>query len=33
MVQAAMHLHIEDIDEPPHERPSSVTTATRTKRR
>jgi hypothetical protein len=33
MVHAAMHLHVEDIDEMPHERPSSVTTATRTRRR
>jgi len=33
MVHAAMHLHVEDIDETPHERPLSVTPGTRTKRR
>ena len=33
MVNAAMHLHVEDIDEMPYERPLSVTPATRTKRR
>jgi len=33
MVHAAMHLHVEDIDEPLHERPFSTRPATRTKRR
>jgi hypothetical protein len=33
MVHAAMHLHVEDIDETPHERPSSQTSETRAKRR
>jgi len=33
LVHAAMHLHVEDIHETPHERPSFVTPATRAKRR
>ena len=33
MVHAAMHLHVEDIDETPHEHPLSTTTTTRTKGR
>jgi len=33
MVQAAQHLHVEDIDETPYERLLSATHATRTKRR
>jgi hypothetical protein len=33
MVEAALHLHVEDLDETTHERPSAVTTTTRTRRR
>jgi hypothetical protein len=33
MVHAAQHLHVEDIDETPHEHPLSNTHPTRTKRR